>query len=305
MNTLLRLGQVSDNELRLLRIFMAVVRNGGLSAAELELNIGRSTISRYLKDLEIRLGATLCHRGRSGFRLTEAGERVHAAARQLFAAIDSFHMDVSELHGELRGRLRLAFFDKTVTNPEARLSDAIARFTDYAPRVTLEVHVEPTNLIESGVIDGTFHLGIIPAHRDSPSLHYQDLFREQMYLYCGAGHPLFARPDVGVTDADVRAARFVGMGFHSPNMRTARELGLARGAEAFDQEAVATLILSGRYVGFLPDHYAAGFVQDGRMRSLRPQRYRYVCEFAAIVRQSPPPPLIVHRFMECLAEGRR
>ena len=42
------LGQVSDVDMRLLRVFGAVVRCGGISAAELELNIGRSTISRHL-----------------------------------------------------------------------------------------------------------------------------------------------------------------------------------------------------------------------------------------------------------------
>ena len=64
------LGQVSDVDMRLLRVFGAVVRCGGISAAELELNIGRSTISRHLKDLETRLGVTLCHRGRGGFVLS-------------------------------------------------------------------------------------------------------------------------------------------------------------------------------------------------------------------------------------------
>ena len=45
------LGQLSDMDLRLLRVFRAVVDCGGLSAAELELNIGASTVSRHLKDL--------------------------------------------------------------------------------------------------------------------------------------------------------------------------------------------------------------------------------------------------------------
>ena len=58
------LGQVSDTEIRLLQIFKAVVECGGISAAELELNIGRSTVSRHLKELEERLALVLCRRGR-------------------------------------------------------------------------------------------------------------------------------------------------------------------------------------------------------------------------------------------------
>ena len=52
------LGQLSDMDLRLLQVFKSVVECGGMSAAELELNIGTSTVSRPIKDLETRLGLT-------------------------------------------------------------------------------------------------------------------------------------------------------------------------------------------------------------------------------------------------------
>ena len=42
-------------------------------------------------------------------------------------------------------------------------------------------------------MDGSYHVGIIPAHRSSQSLIYTDLFTETMLLYCGAGHPCMAR----------------------------------------------------------------------------------------------------------------
>lgn len=67
------LGQLSDMDLRLLRVFKAVVDCGGMSAAELELNISLSTISKHIKDLEQRLGLTLCQRGREGFAVTDEG----------------------------------------------------------------------------------------------------------------------------------------------------------------------------------------------------------------------------------------
>jgi DNA-binding transcriptional LysR family regulator len=84
------LGNVTDNDLRLLRVFRAVVACGGFSAAELELNINRSTISRHIKDLEIRLGVTLCRRGRGGFALTSEGEQVHASALKIMSAMEEF-----------------------------------------------------------------------------------------------------------------------------------------------------------------------------------------------------------------------
>ena len=70
------LGQLGDVDLRLLRVFKSVVECGGMAAAELELNIALSTISRHVKDLEIRLGLVLCRRGRGGFGLPPEGQQV-------------------------------------------------------------------------------------------------------------------------------------------------------------------------------------------------------------------------------------
>ena len=74
------LGQISDADIRLLRVFQAVADCGGMTAAELELNISTSTISRHVKDLETRLGLTLCRRGRGGFALTPEGARIAGLA---------------------------------------------------------------------------------------------------------------------------------------------------------------------------------------------------------------------------------
>lgn len=61
---------------------------------------------------------------------------------------------------------------------------------------------------------------------------------------------------------------------------------LPRAATAFEQEAIATLILSGRFVGFLPDHYAEAFVQRGQMRAVNSALLHYACDFVSVLRRS-------------------
>ncbi len=294
------LGNISDSDLRLLRVFRAVVACGGFAPAELELNINRSTISRHIKDLETRLGVTLCRRGRGGFALTREGEQVHASALKMMAAMEEFQHEVDDLHQQLTGTLVIAIFDKTATNPACRIYRAFAAFDDLAPEVRPEIHVEPINAIERGVMEGRFHLGIIPDHRPSSSLDYYPLFAEQMYLYCAAGHPLFDMAPGRVSPDRVRASKYVGIGYHSPNMEVSRGLGQQRHATAYDQEAVAHLVLSGRYVGYLPEHYAEGFATRGVMRLLLPDTFQYLCRFSAIVRHSPPPNRIVQTLLDAL-----
>ncbi len=294
------LGNLSDADIRLLRVYMAVVEAGGLSAAELELNIGRSTISRHLKDLEIRLGMTLCRRGRGGFALTQEGVQIYEAAQRLISSIEEFRHQVNDMHHSFQGQLAIGMFDKTVSNPACNVHEAIADFVRAAPEVLVDIHVVPVNLIEKGVLDGRYHVGIIPTHRSSSSLEYIPLFGEQMYLYCGLGHPLFERHAEGLSRQEILKQRYAGLSFHSPNMEMGRKHNLSKAAVANDQEGIATLIRSGAYIGFLPDHYAAPFVAAGQMRRIEHTEFEYYCEFAALYRKSPKPTRLVQRFLEAL-----
>jgi LysR family transcriptional regulator, transcriptional activator for bauABCD operon len=297
------LGQLSDTDMRLLRVFKSVVDCGGMAAAELELNIGISTISKHVKDLETRLGLTLCHRGRSGFSTTAEGDRIYQETQRVLAATDAFIRSVDDIHSRLGGQLNVAIFDKTASNPAARIGEAIALFIKQAPDVSLNMHVAPMNTIERGVIDGQFQVGIIPEHRNSASLHYNALFGETMLLYCGSKHPLFKVRNEQLTWKSLNTYRFAGLGYHSPNMEISQRVRLARKATGFDQESIATLILSGDFLGFLPDHYAKSFEADGLMSAIKPSLFHYACSFVSAIRQSPAPQRVTQLFHDCLLQA--
>jgi DNA-binding transcriptional LysR family regulator len=194
-------------------------------------------------------------------------------------------------------------FDKTASNPAARIGAAIALFSEQAPDVSLQMHVAAIPAIERGLMDGSFHLGIIPAHRTSQSLVYANLFGETMRLYCGARHPLFGQDHAGLDWDGLRAWQFAGLGYHSPNMELSHGARLPRKATGFDQESIATLILSGRYLGFLPDHYAEAFERQGQMQAVQPALFFYRCQFVSVLRRSPQPPRAAQAFAQCLLQA--
>jgi len=294
------LGQLSDMDLRLLHVFKAVVDCGGFSAAELELNIGISTISRHIKDLETRLGLVLCQRGRAGFCVTPQGRSVYDETRRLMSAVDGFRSSIDDIHARMGGQLHVALFEKTTGNPKALIAKTISQFVQKAPSVLLNLHVRPINEIERGVMDNSYHLGIIPAHRPSRSLQYDPLFDESMQLYCGRDHPLFESQDQRLSWDDLQAYPLAGLAYHSPNMQMSHQARLVRRANAFDQEGVAAFILSGQFIGFLPTHYASSFEQERLMRALHPARFQYRAQFFSIVRRSPKLSQAVSLFRQCL-----
>ncbi|MBD5804375.1 HTH-type transcriptional activator AllS [Azoarcus sp. Aa7] len=293
------LASLAEADLRLLRVFIAIAESGGLAAAELRLNISRSVISRHLKDLEVRLDVRLCERGRAGFALTEEGQVVLDAARRLLAQIEAFRGEVAELHAGMRGELNLVMFDKIVSNPGCRLADAIAAFGAEAPAVTLNVFVAGSSEIEKGLLEGRFHVAVHPFHRASDSFASVHLFDEHLPLYAAPHHPLLAGGRMP-SDDELRRAAFVGLGYHSPNMESFWRLGLQPAARAFEQEASVLLIRSGRYVGFLPDHYAQAFEARGEIVRIPSETLRYSCEWQASIARTPPPGRVARRFTEIL-----
>jgi DNA-binding transcriptional LysR family regulator len=144
---------LNDIELRLLRVFCAVVEAGGFSAAQSELNIRQSTISTHMGELEARLNVRLCRRGRSGFALTQHGEAVYDACQALFAALDDFRARVGEVRNRIVGSLNIGMLDNTITDPNNRLSAAIANLKKTGPLVQIHLVVTSPSEIARAIID--------------------------------------------------------------------------------------------------------------------------------------------------------
>ncbi|MGC3939568.1 LysR family transcriptional regulator [Roseobacter sp. EG26] len=301
MAKLALIRSLSDIDIRLVRIFIVVTECGGFAASELELNIGRSTISKHISDLEARVGLKLCNRGPSGFSLTPEGEQVLAAARKLLSSIDGFQSEIDNIHTNLTGTLRIGLFDQSTTNPNAHIHKAIRKFDHVAPDVALEIALDPPSTLEARIADGTMDVAIVPVHRKSTLLAYTPLYTEHMTLYCGEGHVLFdANPDGSAADLDLSGHKYAGYAFNSPNMKAGQNLGLKRAARVQEEEALFLLIQSGCYLGYLADHVARPLLRRGRLRPVAAAETSYASTFAAIVRKKPLPDRKTLEFLECL-----
>lgn len=292
---------LSDVDIRLVRIFLTVTECGGFAASELELNIGRSTISKHISDLEMRVGMKLCNRGPSGFSLTPEGKLVLEAANKLLASIDAYQAEIDDIHTVLTGTLRLGVFDQSSTNPNARMHDAIRNFDNTAPEVALEISLATPSTLEARVTDGTLDLALVPIHRKSTQLRYVPMYTEHMTLYCGKGHPLFgSSPKASAKNLNLSDYKYAGYAFNSPNMKAGQKLGIKRAARVHEEEALALLIQSGRYVGYLADHVARTFSSDDRVWPIAPADTGYTSTFAAITRNKPEPNRKTMEFIACL-----
>ncbi|MCX2981085.1 LysR family transcriptional regulator [Halieaceae bacterium IMCC14734] len=291
-------AQLGDSDVRLLRIFRAVVDCGGISAAEVELNMSVAAISMGIADLERRLSLKLCQRGRAGFALSDEGAQVYEAVLQVLAALEDFRTEVNSLHANLRGELNIGITDNLVTMSEhMRVTHSLAALRERGPDVRINIRMLPPPEIEKSVLDGRMHIGVIPSLRLLAGLEYLDLYTEESRLYCGHEHPLYCRRDA--TEQEVLAAPAVlATGVVMPEAARTFSQQMQAAATATDREGIAFLILSGRYIGFLPRHYAQRWVAEERMRELIPEHFLFQTPFAAITRKGARPNLVLQTYLE-------
>ncbi|MDD0977422.1 LysR family transcriptional regulator [Pseudomonas fontis] len=260
-------GQLHDLDLHLLRLFVTVVEAGGFSAAQGALGLSQPSISQHMARLETRLGYRLCNRGKSGFQLTAKGEALLKATRELLDNIEAFRNQANGVAGRLLGEVRIGISEALDNSVSLRLAQAIGRFRQRDESVRLELVSATPAEMERLLLQQRLDLAIGYFSGSHGAFSYRALFSETQSLYCASGHPLFARTEVSLdelqqTDRVEHPYRF---------LKSAEALTSGVCSARSEQvEGALTFILSGRHIGYLPQHFAAAWVERGLLRALNP-----------------------------------
>jgi DNA-binding transcriptional LysR family regulator len=279
-------------DIRLLRVFKAVTECNGFAAAEETLGLGRSTISIHIADLETRFGLKLCVRGPSGFSLTPQGQVVYEATLRLFSEINSFRTTVAGSKGQLMGELTIWQMENIASDPRNPLVGALRRFRERSNGVEITMNVVPSNDVERGVYDGRCDLGLTGSRSPLNG-------SERITLYCGSKHPLFDRSAGALCDDDLRQVDFVRRGFVTRQQEMV-ETNWNSTVVSMHVEATLEFILTGLHIGYLPDQYAAAWVDLGILRKINPERFSVDWPVYIVSRESNAPSVLVSTFRDDL-----
>lgn len=281
--------KLGDSHIRLLRIFQAVIDSSGFAAAEIDLGISRPAISTAIAELESLLQMRLCHRGRGGFSITDEGQQVYDASLQLLAGLETFKAQINAINTELKGELNIGVTDNLVTMPQMRITESLARLKKRGPDVMVNIRMIPPNEIETGILEGRLHIGVVPDLRRLPGLDYFSLYEEESLLYCSDEHPLFARDNKALCEQELAQFEAVLPAYPQAPSLKQHQMKLKVGATSTDREGAVFLILTGCYVGFLPTHLAERWVSMGRLRPIQPNTRKLITHYSAITRKGGLP----------------
>lgn len=120
-----------------LRYFCDACRNRNMSAAARAHRVSHSAISQAVRGLESSLGQALLVHGKKQFRLTPAGEALHARAEEIFRAVDSLN-SLKGADRPLAGPVKIGVSMSIGAGPlGGALADFFARYPSIDPDITL------------------------------------------------------------------------------------------------------------------------------------------------------------------------
>ncbi|MBM3679321.1 MAG: LysR family transcriptional regulator, partial [Actinobacteria bacterium] len=147
-----------------LRLFAAVARAGGFTAAARSLDVPKQTISRRIALLERSLGVRLLHRTTRRTRLTDVGADFATRCEEIVRLAEEAAHEASSTRSEPSGVLRITA-DPVLG--ETFLPDLVVAFAAAWPDVGVEVLLTRRHVdLEGEGFDLAFRIG----RRPSPSL---------------------------------------------------------------------------------------------------------------------------------------
>ena len=162
-----------------LRIFHAVAEAGSFTHAGDTLNLSQSAVSRQISTLEESLGVSLFHRHARGLLLTEQGELLEKAAKEIFGKLSMIEgqlLDLKELQ-ERHPHIQLTMLlDDRILNLSMREADAAIRL--YKP--------EQQDLIQRQLTTIHFHIYGSKAYLKE---HGKPESPRDLQKYCLIGYP--------------------------------------------------------------------------------------------------------------------
>lgn len=145
-------------EIRVLRYFLTVVREGGINRAAEILHITQPTLSRQLAQLEEEVGVKLFHRGSRKITLTNEGILLRRRAEEILSLVDKTEKELIEQEDFVDGKIVIGCGELAAVQ---MLPDLFETFSKKYPLVTYDIYTANADLVKEQMEKGLVDIGIL------------------------------------------------------------------------------------------------------------------------------------------------
>ena len=228
-------------EIRTLRSFLAVAREGNVTRAARQLHITQPALSRQLSELEREMGCELLVREPRGVTLTEEGMLLRKRADEIVSLADRTERELRTPVAEVEG-------DVWVGGGESRammlVAQAATELMRLHPGVRLRIHSGNGGDVIERVDKGLLDFGVV--FGDEPDSRYESLrlpHEDHWAVLVRHDHPLASRQSVSFED--LRGERLIVSGESSAVSSDTPTVVDRMVADGFDIAASYTLLYNG------------------------------------------------------------
>ncbi len=159
-------------ELRVLRYFIEVAREGSITGAAKSLHISQPTLSRQLKDLEYELGCKLFVRGNYNIHLTEEGILLRKRAEDILKMTDKTIDEFKSLNDITGGDISIGCAESYLIK---YIADVIKDFRRQYPGLRLHITSGDTRVVVNDLEQGLSDFAVIAEPPDLSKYNYIEL----------------------------------------------------------------------------------------------------------------------------------
>ncbi|MGV8842773.1 MAG: LysR family transcriptional regulator [Pseudomonas sp.] len=191
-----------------LNAFIAIAETGSFSAAGERLHLTQPAISKRIASLEAQLALRLFDRLGRAISLTEAGRALLPRAYQILEVLDDTRRALSNLSGEVSGRLTLATSHHIGLH---RLPPLLRSFTRAHPSVALDIQFLDSEAAYEEILHGRAELAVITLapHTHAP-VKAVAVWDDPLDFVAAPEHPLARQGAIGLADVARHPAVFPG-----------------------------------------------------------------------------------------------
>ena len=197
-----------------LKVFCDLVKTESFSLAASKNFITQSAVSQQLRNLEEHYNRELVERSRGYIRLTEAGEVLYQASREIIQKHREMEESLQALSHSVAGTVRLA----TVYSVGLyELFSPLKRYLRTFPEVEIHLEYIRVNKIYEAVSRGDIDLGIVAYPRKRPQIQITLFRKERLVLVCAPQHPFAQLKRLTIKQLD--GEKFIGFECDVPTRR--------------------------------------------------------------------------------------
>jgi LysR family transcriptional regulator, transcriptional activator of the cysJI operon len=173
-----------------LKVFCDLVDSGSYSQAAVRNHITQSAVSQQIRSLEERFEARLLTKQGKKATVTENGQVLYEASREILARFEKLAVDLRSFGQEIAGSVRVASIYSVGLY---EMSPATKRFLKAYPTVNLHVEYSSIARVYEDCLKGLIDIGIVPFPRPRKGIEVIPLSADRLIMICSPEHPFAER----------------------------------------------------------------------------------------------------------------